>query len=281
MIFTDPNANANYSGAITVNSGTAQMGNGGATGGFAELTGVPTSGTITVNGTLSYDLSSTVTLGDKFAGAGTLLQNGNGILLVSHANNLMSATGINSGTLQLGVATALGTSSVNIAGPGTLDLNAKSPTINTLSGSGTIDDLTAGGSPALTIGTAGISTNNNTFNGSILNTSGTVSLVQAGSGTLFLNGASTYSGGTTISAGDIKAGNNSAFGTGTITIASGVANGLQLANGINISNPITPNSGNITNAFEDVPDPALPQPFPAPLPAPRTSASAPARRPQQ
>lgn len=58
------------------------------------------------------------------------------------------------------------------------------------------------------------------------------------SGTVVLNGANTYSGGTTID-GTAVAGNNSAFGTGTVTIDGGTlqagANNLTISNAIALS----------------------------------------------
>jgi fibronectin-binding autotransporter adhesin len=53
-------------------------------------------------------------------------------------------------------------------------------------------------------------------------------LVKSGPGTLLLSGANTYSGGTAVSAGIVRAGSTSAFGTGSMTVGSGAT--LDLAN---------------------------------------------------
>ena len=47
------------------------------------------------------------------------------------------------------------------------------------------------------------------------------SIVQSGSGTTSLSGVNTYTGGTTISAGTLNANNNSALGTGSVTLSGG------------------------------------------------------------
>jgi len=46
-------------------------------------------------------------------------------------------------------------------------------------------------------------------------------LLKSGTGTLTLSAANSYSGGTTLAAGTLRAGNNAAFGTGTLTLNGG------------------------------------------------------------
>jgi autotransporter-associated beta strand protein len=53
--------------------------------------------------------------------------------------------------------------------------------------------------------------------------SGSGSLTKSGSGHLVMSGANTYTGGTTVSAGTLKAGSATAFGTGAISVTSGAA----------------------------------------------------------
>ena len=111
------------------------------------------------------------------------------------------------GTLALGNAGGLGTGAVTVQG--TLDLNGYSPTVAYLGGSGTV-----------TCGVAGTSTLAvyqdwywTTFAGVIEDGFGTVSLVKTGDGDFRLTGTNTYSGGTTVSAGALYVGDNTASGT--------------------------------------------------------------------
>lgn len=61
-------------------------------------------------------------------------------------------------------------------------------------------------------------------------------LVKTGAGTLILQAANTYSGGTTISGGIVRIENNAAFGTGGVTLGPGA---IDYANGIDLANAIT------------------------------------------
>ena len=62
---------------------------------------------------------------------------------------------------------------------------------------------------------------NGTFSGAIKNTTGAVAVTKAGTGTLTLAGSDTYSGGTTLSAGQLNINAASALGTGPFTISGG------------------------------------------------------------
>jgi fibronectin-binding autotransporter adhesin len=66
--------------------------------------------------------------------------------------------------------------------------------------------------------------------------SGTGSLIKRGAGVQTLTAANSYGGTTTISGGSLQAGNDSAFSTGSVSIAGGVR--LFIGSGITIANPI-------------------------------------------
>ena len=92
---------------------------------------------------------------------------------------------------------------------GTNDLSLGSGAVSLGSAAGTSRTITTDGIAVLTVG-GGIS------NGTTAN-----SLIKDGSGALRLSGASTYSGGTTLESGELHVANNSALGTGTLTINGG------------------------------------------------------------
>ena len=98
-------------------------------------------------------------------------------------------------------ALGAGTGLLTINSTGLFDLHGGSPTIGAISGAGTVDNLALSTTSTLT---AGNGNGTSTFSGTIQNTVGIVSLVKAGSGTLFLTGSNTYSGTTTVSGGMLE-----------------------------------------------------------------------------
>ncbi len=209
---------------------------------------------LTLDGTGTTALSTGV-----ISGAGSVVKNDSGTVILSGNNTYAGGTTLNAGTLVVGSATALGTSSVALNG-GTLASNANSTISNSLAlqgnaglaviGGGTFTSngtLTqTGGSYTLNLG-SGVTqgavnlSNNNT--GRTLTTqvdsgnayvsgpisdggAGAGSLIKTGAGTLQLNAASSYSGGTTISNGTLQLGaSDLLLNTGNVSIgASGTLN---------------------------------------------------------
>ncbi len=127
------------------------------------------------------------------SGAGSLVKAGLGTLTLAGANTYTGGTTVSGGTLQLASAGALpGGGAVSVAAGATLDLDGHAQSIGTLSGAGTI----ALGNATLSAGDA----DSSTFSGVI---GGTGGLTKAGSGTLTLAGANTYTGVTTVGAGTL------------------------------------------------------------------------------
>ncbi len=88
---------------------------------------------------------------------------------------------------------------------------------------------------AASIGTTG----DITLNGVV---SGSFALTKVGAGNLNLNGANTYTLGTTISAGTVKLGSNTGLGTGTATVSTGATldlNGTTTTNALVLSGTLT------------------------------------------
>jgi autotransporter family porin len=87
-----------YTGATSINSGTLQLGNGGATGSLAPAS------VITDNGALAFDRNNVVTQGTDFSsaaitGSGSLIQLGSGTLVLSASNTYAGGTIVNAGEL--------------------------------------------------------------------------------------------------------------------------------------------------------------------------------------
>ena len=154
-------------------------------------------------------------------------------LTISGAGNVSSGAAIDplvpitiaaGGTLKMAAPGVLasGASAVSPVINGTLDLNGTSQSINSLSGTGSVDN-TAAGTSQLTIG------NNDTavtLGALIKNTAGALTLVKVGAGSLTLSGTNTFSGGfTNNSTGSINstnpAGINECFGSGPVVANAG------------------------------------------------------------
>ncbi|MEW9570425.1 autotransporter domain-containing protein [Rhodanobacter sp. Si-c] len=169
-------------------------------------------------------------------GDGTLTATGGAVLTVGTQVYIggLGGTGGNCGCSGNGGAGGAGV--LNLGDASTLILTGANLTIN---GNGTLNigNATANGTTAGTItGLAGSITNAGTINFNqsdaayTFSTSiaGTGRVVQNGSGTTFLTGSNSYSGGTTINAGLIDFANGGNLGTGNVTLNGG---GLQWASG--------------------------------------------------
>ena len=207
-----------YAGNTSVNTGTTlRAANAKAFGNTS------TSYAVTVDSGAVLDLA-----GQNMSGTGKLILNGSGINGGGALVN-SSATPAN----YAGLVT-LGSNSAIISGSGSI----------TLSNSGTM----TGAGFALTLGGAAGGTLT-----SVIGT-GAGTLVKQDSGTWTLNGASTYTGGTTVNGGVLKAGNIAAFGGssgGTVTVANGAAvdfNGFNLTNSMTINGTGVAGGGALFNS---------------------------------
>ncbi|KRE84819.1 hypothetical protein ASG75_13125 [Rhodanobacter sp. Soil772] len=234
-----------YTDGTTINDGTLQLGNGGTTGSIT--------GDVADNAFLVFDRSDNVTFNGAVSGTGSLTQAGAGALILTGANTYTGGTTISHGTLQLGNGGTTGSITGNVTDNGSLVFDRSDDvTFNGIvSGSGSLKQAGAGaliltgtniytggttissGALQLQLGNGGTTgsitgdvadngslvfdrSNDITFNG-IVSSSG--SLKQAGTGTLILAGANTYTGGTTISSGTLQLGNGGTTGsiTGNVT----------------------------------------------------------------
>lgn len=234
-----------FTGLTTVSGGTLTLGHASntlvgditLTGGTLNVDNPDTVGLVTlISGMIAGD--STLTSGSTFdvrsgtvstalGGAVGLTKTTAGTVTLSGDNTFTGVTTVNAGTLALaGGAAIVETGAVLLADSpdGVLQIN-DSQTIGSLSGGGSM-----GGNVFLQSGTLTVGDDSNTSYGGVISGSG--SWVKAGSGTLTLFGANTFTGTTTVSAGTLNIRHAEALGgiSGGTTVALGAA--LELQGGI-------------------------------------------------
>ncbi len=202
-------------GSFTMNFANRGITLGGSGGGFDSPAGVE----------LRIDQGIT--------GPGALTKTGAGNLLLTAANTYAGGTVLTAGDLQVGNNGALGSGPLTVQGgqitPRLFNRSLSNNLIleadlvmggggggNQLTLSGSVD-LT-GGSRTVFVPTPGAGAPQLTLSGVISNGA----LVKDGPGVLLLNNNSSYSGGTTLVAGELQAGQNNALGSGPLTIQGGV-----------------------------------------------------------
>ena len=203
--------------ALTVTNGTGDTTFSGAIGGSAPVKSLTitsdqlTAGAITLNGALTATLGGSSSITGVIAnGASTanLVKAGSGTLTLSGANTYTGTTTINAGDLTVS-GSLHDSTAVTIASGADYNVNA-SDTVASIEGAG---NIVIASSQTLTAGDG----NDKTLSGVI---SGAGNYIKAGSGTQTLSGANTYTGTTTINAGDLTV-SGSLHDSTAVTIASG------------------------------------------------------------
>ena len=175
-------------------------------------TAATASGTITLTTAAIFGGTGNATASGIISSTGTLKKTGTGTWTLSGVNTFSSITTISEGTLKLGNAAGLGTTTAVtgitiIASGASVDLNGvASAEPFTISGSLVNNSVTASTSSGLiTLTTSAIfgGTGNATVSGII---SSTGSLTKTGTGTFTLSGVNTFTGGVTINAGTLSVG---------------------------------------------------------------------------
>ena len=264
---TSPDLEANYNVAgVTFDAAASSFTNGSTTGTTLTLSGPVNNSSgnpqvfnlaVTMNGSPTIaDSGAGITFAGPISGSG--LEVSAGTVTLAGTDTYTANTLIDAGaTLKVGNSAALphGSGAGDVSAFGTLDINGTNATINGLSGSGTVDNTST--NPAtLNIGNADVSS---IFAGNIQNTGTNLALVKTGTGTLTLSGANTYSGGLTLSNGTLIVNNNTAFGSGIVTLAGGTNLGnvtvtntfLAMTNTTTIMDAVGGNytvNGNLTGA---------------------------------
>lgn len=171
--------------SLTVGSGTLQVGDGAANGSLGSVN-------VTDSTALVFNRSDNVTMSGVISGAGSVTQNGAGVLTLSGVNTFAGGVTIRNGTLKAGHGSALGSSagSTVITNGGTLDLNGT--------------NLTA---EAVTVSGWGVSSNGAVVNTGSQQTSGLRNVTLAGD-TAF-GGASQWNPSANVNRWDIRAASTS------------------------------------------------------------------------
>jgi outer membrane autotransporter protein len=237
-----------YTGGTNLNAGTLSFAQGSLGNGPVVFTGNstlqfnmvnganttdPTSftGGLTINSnvtaTFDTDGNTTPIVFTKAlltSGGSAVQKNGLGTLQLNGNNTYNGATTVNAGTLQAGglVAgfTGFSPNSAYTVNPGgTLDINALTPTIGSLAGTGTAIVTNNGATPGTLI--TGMDNTPTTFSGTLQDGTSTFALTKIGTGTFNLASDNTYSGGTSLQAGVLVISSMNALGTGNVSVTGG------------------------------------------------------------
>ncbi len=189
--------------SVTVNLNTGSLNLNGLAETFAGLTGTGGVNLGTTTGVLTLNLAGSNTYSGVISGtnASNVVKQGSGSLILTGTSTYAGGTTISAGTVQLSGSNGRlpNGGNVNITSGAFLDLNTQSQTLGTLTGPGTVNSL-AGGTPTLTV-----ANNNATFSQDTVVT-GPVNYTKAGTGTVTLTAANTYTGSTTITGGTLQLG---------------------------------------------------------------------------
>ncbi|QTN32381.1 autotransporter-associated beta strand repeat-containing protein [Akkermansiaceae bacterium] len=210
--------------------------------------------TVTLSGGVSQD-----------TGTRGLTKDGNGTLIISGTGSYTGNTVVAAGTLQYANQASLydntpanwTAAKINVKSGATLALNVDSAgtdgftaaSLNTLLGNISVAGsatagLQAGAKLGLDTGTAtgGTFTQGDAIADSTGTSGGIIGLSKLGSGTLVLDKANTYTGGTNIADGVVLVASGSALGSGAVTVTGNATLGAT-TNGVVLSNDIAINSG--------------------------------------
>ncbi|NBV84934.1 MAG: hypothetical protein EBS01_01420, partial [Verrucomicrobia bacterium] len=198
------------SGSVTLNGGELALGVTSQTVGLVTLKGGVISGG-TLNAAQFFAESGV--LGAVLSGSGSFTKSTDGVVVLNAVNGYTGETLVNGGSLVLGASERLLAGGSLTLNAGVLDLAGNSQTLanfSLLGGTVTAGSLSAGG----------FVVQNGSVNAVL---GGTAALVKDGAGTVALNAANTYTGGTVLREGTLRLGVDQALvSTGSLTVNAGV-----------------------------------------------------------
>ena len=225
-------AGGNFGGSITNSVGTLALLKTGATD-------------FILSGTNTYSGATTVNQNRLFISSSAAFSPNTAVTVNNGASFVLNASGtpafsqgitLNSGS-NLALRQAATLSNVTLPTSGSVIFNFDDVATQALS---LASDVTLSGSLGVQIGGGAGNPGAITLTGIL---SGSGSLVKTGPGLLSLGGANTFDGGVTVRNGTLEAKtNNSALGTGTVTMGGAGSTGATFITGRAIANPITVNS---------------------------------------
>lgn len=242
------NSNNTHSGGMHIQGGRLVLGSASAAGTGALTMADATSlafglntlavgNAIRLDGAVNVDLTagqSALLSGaiDDSSAHGRLVKTGTGRLTLSAANSYSGGTQVDAGTLAVATTGAAGTGEVRLANGTTLAFAGSAVALGNavvLDGSSTVD---------VALGTGRLT-------GVVVDGNGIGTLVKTGSGVLALEAANTHSGGVQVQAGGLMLGNDTAAGSGQLSLANGTTLGVTRA-GLDVANAISlQGSGNV------------------------------------
>ena len=206
--------NVVQSGAGTLTLSAVETYTGGTSNGTTLTVGgagtITAAGNIINNGTLNYSSSATENISGVISGSGALKVT-SGTLTLSGVNTYTGITTVSGGVLNIPTTNGIGampgsfTANQITLGGGTLGLTATAVDLDANRGITLTANSTISASSSQTPSIEGVIT-------------GGFGLTKTSSGNLNLNAANTFTGGLTITGGGVRFNNNSAAGTGTITV---------------------------------------------------------------
>jgi fibronectin-binding autotransporter adhesin len=208
--------------------------------------------------TLSIGSDNTSTsFASTIAGTGGIVKSGTGIFTLSGQNTFGGGFSLASGQLDLGSSTPLGTGTFTIAAGDIID-NTTGNLIGMNNPQVWNGSFTFLGSSPISWQTGAVSLPNATTLtlsgpgglaiGGVISGAGSITRAGTGAGALTLGGFNTFTGGVTLSAGQINVNNASALGTGTFNIGAGTFDNTSGAAITDVRNNVQSWSGNFTFA---------------------------------